>query len=167
MRRWYAVQAKPGQERLAETNLLRQGYRCYLPRLKARRRIGGRSIDTAVPLFPGYLFVALDVEREAWRSINGTLGAVGIVAFGGRPAALPEGVVEAIRGRESADGLVHDDQLRRMRPGDRVAIAEGPLADSDALFEAADGRNRVTVLMRMLGRRVPVRLSGDRVRAAS
>lgn len=167
MRCWYAVQAKPGQERLAEANLARQGYRAYLPRLMARKRIAGRAIDRAVPLFPGYLFVALDLTRDAWRSINGTIGAIGLVAFGGRPAALPAGVVDGIRAREGADGLVREDRLADLTPGDRVAIDDGPFAESDALFQARDGTDRVVVLMSMLGRRVPVRLSGDRVRAAS
>lgn len=167
MKRWYVVQAKPGRERLAEGNLLRQGYTAYLPRLKSVRRKAGRRIVAAVALFPGYLFVQLDLDRQAWRSINGTYGAVGLVAFGGRPAPLPEGVVPEIRAREGADGLIAEDCAGRCSPGDRVAIADGPLAEADALFQAADGRNRVVVLMRLLGRDVPVRLAGERIRAAS
>lgn len=168
MKRWYVVQAKPGQERLAEGNLLRQGYRAYLPRLKSWRKAGGgRRIALSVPLFPGYLFVELDITREAWRSINGTIGAVGLVSFGPRPAPLPEGVIEEIKAREGEDGLVHDDALSRFKPGDRVAVADGPLAETDGLFQATDGKRRVVVLMRLLGREVPVRLREDQVRAAS
>lgn len=168
MKRWYAVQTKPGQERLAEANLLRQDYRAYLPRLKSRRKAGGgRWISVAIPLFPGYLFVELDVTREAWRSINGTIGAIGLVSFGSRPSPLPEGVIEEIRAREGADGLVEANALARYKPGDRVAIADGPLAEADGLFHAADGDRRVVVLMRLLGRDVPVRVRGDQIRAAS
>ncbi|MEQ8605005.1 MAG: transcription termination/antitermination NusG family protein [Marivibrio sp.] len=171
MRRWYVVQAKPGQERTAEANLLRQGYRAYLPRLKSRRKAGGgRWITVPVPLFPGYLFVELDVTRQAWRSINGTIGAIGLVSFGPRPSPLPDGVIEGVRAREGADGLVEldaGDAAARYKPGDRVAIADGPLAEADGLFQAADGRKRVVVLMRLLGREVPVRVRGDQIRAAS
>ena len=152
---------------MAEANLARQGYRAYLPRLKARRRVGGRQITTAIALFPGYLFVALDLDREATGPIKSTYGAVGLVAFGGHPAALPAGVIPDIQAREAADGLVHEDAFSRMRPGAPVAISEGPLADSDALFQTSDGRNRVVVLMNLLGRNVPVRTSGDKIRAVS
>lgn len=168
MKRWYAVHTKAGQERIAEGNLLRQGYESYLPRLAGKRKgARGRAGDIVRPLFPGYLFVALDIERTAWGAINSTYGVAYLVSFGGRPAALPDHVIPEIRAREAEDGLIRESSLRRFRAGERVEIADGPFAESDALFQAADGARRVIVLMSMLGRRVPIRLSEDRIRAAS
>ena len=167
MQRWYVVHTKPGKERVAEGNLLRQGFEAYLPRLASRKRHARRTIEVAVPLFPRYLFVALDLAVERWRSVNGTYGVQRLVAFGERPAALPDGVVPDLKAREGADGVIRETAVRRFEKGERVAIAGGALSENDAVFEARDGAGRVTVLLSMLGRQVSVRLSEDRIRAAS
>ncbi len=63
MRRWYVVQTRPRDESTALFHLTRQGFEGYLPRfLKSRRH--ARKVDvTPTPLFPGYLFVALDLAQ--------------------------------------------------------------------------------------------------------
>ncbi|MBA4338961.1 MAG: transcription/translation regulatory transformer protein RfaH, partial [Hyphomonas sp.] len=38
--------------------------------------------DYLTPFFPSYLFVNLDVEQDAWRPINSTIGVLQIVKFG-------------------------------------------------------------------------------------
>ena len=72
--RWYVVHTRPHQERRAEANLLRQGYRAWLPQMERSRRHARRIETVRTPLFPGYLFVELDIAREAWCAINGTFG---------------------------------------------------------------------------------------------
>ena len=45
-------------------------------RQKMRRH--ARKIDVVLaPFFPGYLFVQLDLQRDQWRSVNGTYGLGG------------------------------------------------------------------------------------------
>ena len=58
------------------------------------------------PLFPGYIFVELDLDRSAWRSITGTFGVVQLVSTGERPAPVPAGVFEEITARAGSDGLI-------------------------------------------------------------
>ena len=72
--RWYLVHTRPHQERRAEANLLRQGYRAWLPQMERSRRHARRIETTRMPLFPGCLFVSLDMARDAWRAIDGTFG---------------------------------------------------------------------------------------------
>src|SRR5258706_16252721 len=74
--RWYAVNCLSNREFLASSQLRNQGFRTFLPRRLTTRR-HARKFDTVMrPLFPGYLFVQLDLSRDRWRSINGTLGVV-------------------------------------------------------------------------------------------
>ena len=65
MSAWYAVMCKPRQEMLAEANLANQGYRVFLPRLATQTRRAGKWIETIEPLFPRYLFVAPNDERQS------------------------------------------------------------------------------------------------------
>ena len=73
----------------------RQSFGVYLPRYTKMRRHARKIEAVARPLFPRYLFVALDLARDRWRSIQSTFGVVGLVMSGEQPAPLPTDVVES------------------------------------------------------------------------
>lgn len=159
MKRWYAVYTKTGAESLAEGHLQRQGFKTYLPRYRRERRHARRITQVKAPLFPSYLFVALDLTRDRWKSVNGTHGVRYLVAMGDRPSAVPEGVVEAIRARENAEGLIDLPSQPPFETGEVVQVTAGPLLDQTGIFQCVDDRQRVVVLLNLLGRElsVPVR----------
>ena len=70
--RWYVVQTHPHAEQKASLNLARQGYGVYLPRYLKRRRHARRVETVAAPLFPRYMFVAVDraVQQMAVHSFD-------------------------------------------------------------------------------------------------
>ena len=157
MRRWYAVHTQPHGEARARVNLERQGYETYLPRCRKLRRHARRSDVVAAPLFPRYLFVCLDVAAERWRPILSTFGVSSLVTCDGAPVALPDGVIEGIRGREDSDQFVDLARQAALRPGDQIRLLAGPFANRVARFEGLDEARRVFVLLEMLGR--PLRVS--------
>ena len=106
MRRWYVVYTRPGMERMAQGHLEQQGFTTYLPRRRKERRHARRIDSILVPLFPRYLFVAFDIEKDAWRSVNGTYGVSYLVGAGDTVSAVPEGIVESIQQRETEEGLI-------------------------------------------------------------
>jgi len=93
---WYLAQLKPNSLEIARRNLARQGFLVFVPQRVETRRLGGRFRTGPFPLFPGYLFVALDPAEGRWRAVNGTKGVTRIVAFGVHPAPVPAGLVEDI-----------------------------------------------------------------------
>lgn len=155
MRRWYVAQTQAHGEERARLNLERQGFHTYLPHYRRERRHARRRDIVKAPLFPGYVFVHLDLEEEPWRSINGTFGVSHLVCHGERPAPVPEGVVEAIAGRASTDGLI-ELQPPALRRGDALRIVSGALAECRGLFERMADRDRVVLLLDLLGRQVRV-----------
>ena len=67
--RWFVAHTQPNAEAKAAAHLMRQGFGVYVPRYLKRRR-HARKIDiVAAPLFPRYLFVAVDLNAQRWRSI--------------------------------------------------------------------------------------------------
>ncbi|MDB3952632.1 transcriptional activator RfaH [Alphaproteobacteria bacterium] len=110
MTSWYVVYTHQGSERLAEGHLKRQGFETYLPLYRKITRHARRVAEITAPLFPRYIFVAIDVSAQRWHSINGTFGVNHLVAMGERPVALPAGVVDEIRAREVDGGLVKLEQ---------------------------------------------------------
>lgn len=154
--RWYAVQCQPHRERLASVNLERQTFEVFLPLRHKTRRHARRTETLRVPFFPGYLFVALDLERHQWRAVNGTLGVVRLVALGERPTPAPEGLVEALRTACAENVLEWHPQLAL---GEPVRILAGPFAGLVGELERMTDADRVRVLLRMMGGDFPVSLS--------
>ena len=147
---WYAVQTQPNRENLAVEHLKRQGFSVWMPICERIIRHARKSKRVRRPLFPGYLFVNLDVETAQWRSINGTIGVNRIVSFGQRPAPVATQFIDALQNIEANEGLVAvngDDLL----PGQDVEILSGPMAGAIAKLLSLEAGDRVTVLLNMLG----------------
>ena len=155
---WYLVYCKPRQETTARRNLERQGYLTYLPRIRQTRHRAGRRVSIIAPMFPRYLFIRLSTETHNWGPIRSTLGVVSIVKFGQAAAAVPDRLVEALRQGDDMEGIqvLPPEQYG---PGTRVRIVEGGFAGYEGIFLARSGRDRVTVLLNVLGRETPTQVS--------
>ena len=164
--RWYVVQTQVNGEAKAAQNLLRQGFDIYLPRYLKRRRHARKVDFAAKPLFPRYLFVAIDTAAQRWRSIQSTQGVSRLVCNGEEPAALPNGVLGALRAREDDRGFVRMDAKPAFTPGDKVRVLAGAFMDSAGLFDGMGDHDRVAILLDLLGRKVRVHLDVDMVAAA-
>ena len=70
----YVVATKAGRERLAARQLQNQAFDVFLPLRNKSVRHARRIITRKVPLFPGYLFVRMDIDAVRWRAVNGTIG---------------------------------------------------------------------------------------------
>jgi transcriptional antiterminator RfaH len=157
--RWYVVHTQPNGEGRADLNLRRQGFATYLPRYARRRRHARRAEVVARPLFPGYLFVALDLARDRWRAIPSTFGVNRLVLAGEEPLPVPHGVVDEIRAREDGEGLVALGLPAGVGPGSRVRLADGIFADAKGVLERIADDRRVAILLELLGREVRVFVS--------
>lgn len=164
--RWFAVKVQPRREALAELHLKKQGFEIFSPKILAARSSNmSRGKATLAPLFPGYLFVQLDLGAQRWRSINGTIGVSYLVQFGDAPAAAPAGLIEGLRARAGAASQISfEDELT---VGDPVRVVGGAFDGWIGHLKACDPKGRVAVLLQAFTTQVPVRFPrGSIVRAA-
>jgi transcription antitermination factor NusG len=70
---------------------------------------------------------------------------------------VPDGLVGAIRRRDDERG-VQDIPLHEFRPGERVRVEEGPLTGYEGVFLARTSRERVLVLLDIVGREARTKL---------
>jgi transcriptional antiterminator RfaH len=154
--RWYVVHTQAQGEGRADLNLRRQGFVTYLPRYLRTRRHARRVETVARPLFPRYLFVAMDVARDRWRAVQSTFGVSGLVVVGDDPVALPDGVLDEIRTRECEQGFVKLGLPAGVGPGSSVRLVDGVFAEYRGVLERLAGELRVAVLLKLLGREVRV-----------
>lgn len=165
--RWYVVQTHVHAERKAESHLRRQGFEAYAPRYLKTRRHARKTETVSAPLFPRYLFVKLSPATSGWRAVHSTLGVSRLVCFGDDPAPVGAGVVEALQAREDAQGHIEMGRKEEFQRGQAVEIVNGPLGDVDAIFELVDDKDRVVLLLDLLGRQVRVRIPLRDVRPAA
>jgi transcriptional antiterminator RfaH len=163
---WYVVQAQPNAESKAVVHLERQGFATYLPRYLKRRRHARRVDIVSAPLFPRYLFVEIDMATQRWRSIYSTFGVSQLVCAGGMPVPVPEYVVASLKERESADGFIKLAEQPSFRRGDKIRVRDGIFSDCLGLYDGMPDRDRVAVLLDLLGRKVRVLLDAEAVTAA-
>ena len=164
---WCAVQTHARAEDKAAFHLRRQDFEVFLPKHLKRRKHARRIDWVPTPLFPRYLFVAIDPEATQWSSIRSTVGVGDLVRFGNSPAAVPEHIIAGIRARQDEKGLIKAHAGCAFKAGDRVRIIDGPLNDLEGLFQCATDEERVTVLFDLMGREVKVRVPLETVYACA
>jgi len=163
---WHAVFCKPQQDDRAEVNLLNQGFEIFRPKTKARRTRNGRRRIVLESMFPRYLFVRLAQSGEDWGPIRSTRGAIGLVRMGLETPIVPDEVIDALRTRCSADGVINLAGTIDYQPNDLVEIIDGPCAGYRALFQARTSEERVIVLLNLLQHERKVELADTAIRRA-
>jgi len=143
---WCACRLQVHREALALHCLGLNGYETYYPRLRDRRIRFGRTIENRPPLFPCYAFVLIELQ---WHAARWTPGIFGLIMDGAGPAKVPDGVIAEVRLRE-VNGLIElpEPPLRR---GARVRILRGPFTGHLAIFADMKPRQRVEILLQLLG----------------
>jgi len=164
--RWYVVQTQPHAERKAAAHLDRQGFQSYLPQYLKSRRHARRIEKVASPLYPRYLFVAVDIAAQRWRAIQSTIGVARLVCNGDLPASVPEGVVSALKQRHDEHGFISLEKRPLFKSGYSIRVVDGVFISCFGLFEGMTDSERVTILLDLLGRKVRVLLDSSYVAAA-
>lgn len=159
--RWFAAMTQPQREALAVDNLRRQGFFTFCPLETVVRRHARRAVTTTVPVFRGYVFVRLDPLSARWRSINGTRGVRSLITTGEAPIAIKPGIVETLLASTDADGIL--EFVDPLQPGMTVRLRAGPFAEQLGVIERLDGRNRLILLMGLMGGQVRTGVSRDMI----
>jgi len=163
--RWYLAHTLPHQEERAQAALEHQGFRNFLPRRLKTVRHARRLRTVNAPIFPRYIFVELDLDRDRWRSVNGTRGISSLVMALERPLPAPVGVVETLI--MSSDGAGQLRFVENFEVGQRVRLVAGPFAQSLGILDRLSSTERVAVLLNIMSGAIRVSVARDWVEPAS
>lgn len=161
---WYLAQVKPNSIKIAERNLIRQGFETFAPMEETTSQKAGKFVTQLRALFPGYIFVGIDALRGQWRAVNSTYGVTKLVSFGAAPAPVPAGLVTDLRQRCDAAGKLQPPQA--LRVGDQVTVTKGPFARFVAEIDAIDPQQRVWILLDIMGGQTRVSIGLDQLQAS-
>ncbi len=161
---WYAVRSKPRKEDIIWRQLVSHGFEVFYPRIRVQP-VNPRA-RRLKPYFPGYLFVFSDLEEVGVSLFQWMPHTLGLVSFGGEPAAVPDNLIHSIRKRVEEINLAGGETFAGLKSGDMVWISDGPFRGYEAIFDARlPGSERVRVLLEFLGssRKVALTLNSGQI----
>ena len=123
---WYALRSKPNKEEALWREATARGFEVYFPQIRVQP-VNPRARKIKA-YFPGYMFIQVDLPKVGYSSVSWMPYSVGLVSFGDEPAAVPEGLVTAIRRRLEQINAAGGELLEGLKQGDGVVIQEGPFA---------------------------------------
>ena len=118
--KWFLAQFKPNSHKIAERNLTRQGFWTFITMQEEVRPARGEFRSQMRPLFPGYVFVALDLLGGGWRAVNSTYGLTRLMSLGKKPTPVPLGSMSEMMLRCDREGKLLPPNL--LKPGDEVML---------------------------------------------
>jgi transcription antitermination factor NusG len=158
---WYALRTRSNFE-FTVAAILADRFETFLPYFVRRHRLHGKLTPRRSPLFPGYVFVFADSDRDraCLLSIRGVVAMIG----GRRPEAIPAGVIENLR-IAAAD----PEAIAPAAPlaGELVTVARGPLAGLTGVMERSKTGRRLIVRVEFLNRACALEINQAEVYSAA
>ena len=171
---WFVVQTLSGNENKVRDTIQRQinlgdqtmVYEAFIPMETVKEyRNGKKPVDTKRKIFPGYVFVRMDlydadggINEAAWYFVRSVQGVMGFPGGGNRPIPLSEREIEELR-RNPEDDQQHSLEKCIYEIGDRVQINEDAFEGFEGTVQEVDReRGRLIISVSVFGRSTPVEL---------
>ena len=170
---WYTIQTLSGQEQKAEKSLHKRIVEeemseyineVLVPMEKVVEVRGGKKTVTQRKLYPGYIFIDMQLYDEEkrllappWDFIRNTQGIIGFLG-GERPIATPAADIDVIK-VQVADSEETEKPKVNFEVGEEVKINDGPFQNYNGAVEEMDAESgKLKVTIDIFGRSTPVEL---------
>ncbi len=133
---WYAVTTRSRHEKVVAEQLWQKDIECFLPLREVLSKWKDRYKKVQFPLFPGYLFVKVPMQKRRLDILQ-VSSVVRIIGCNGESDAIPEVQLQAVK-RLVFSTLPHDPYPYIVE-GDRVEIVRGPLRGLQGILTEKKG----------------------------
>ena len=148
-KKWFIAQIKPNSYSSAIRNLEQKGFETFLPKMEITQRQKNKFVVKNVYVFPGYMFVCFDPHIITWTKINNTYGVSKILTFNKKPSEISSDLILEIKIRYEINS--NPTQKRKLQKGDSIKFSSGPFTDLIAKVESVEGKNRIWILLEVMG----------------
>jgi transcriptional antiterminator RfaH len=154
---WFAVRVKSNYEKPVSAVLRGKGFEEFVPMYRAKRQWSDRIKVIDLPLFPGYLFCRIDLNKRL--PLLTTPGFLYLVGKGRIPEPVDEQEVIAIQSvvRSGLPALPWPSVV----VGQRVRLERGPLRGVEGVVAKIADQHRIYVNATLLQRSVSVQVDPD------
>jgi transcriptional antiterminator NusG len=176
---WYVVHTYSGYEnkvkvdlehRIETYGMTRQIVDVQIPTEEVTElKEGGKPETKESKVFPGYVWVRMELTDDTSAVVRNTPGVTGFVGIGNNPSPLSRDDYKRIMGRTKAGRASAGSEAPRrtnttLEVGQAIRVINGPLADFDGqISELMPDSGKVKVMLTIFGRDTPVELSLDQI----
>jgi len=161
---WYAVYTRSRHEKKVAVQLQEHSIEFFLPLYKQEKRWNnGLKVQIESPLFPGYLFTRIPLDRRL--EVLKLSGVISFICTGnGCPAALPVSDIDHLR-------IALDKFRTEPHPfltiGQSVRIIAGPLAGFEGILIAARNQSKVVLSIDLIKRSIAIEVDSADIEPCS
>jgi transcriptional antiterminator NusG len=156
--KWYAVHTSSRHEDKVHMRLDAKEIPVFLPKIEKWSMRKDRKKRIRVPLFNGYLFIRVYLDKYTWLHVLKTPGVARIVGNQNEPVPIPDEQIDSIRILLDNDVML--TPVSYLNVGQRVRIVNGPLTGVEGiLLKCTPEKNKLVVSLDLLQRSLSVELS--------
>lgn len=155
---WYALCTRSRHEKRVAEQLGSREIEHFLPLYQTVHRWKDRRMRLELPLFPGYVFVRIPLEKG--RCVLELPGVARFVSFCGSAAPLPAFEIEALRSGLAQSSAVPHPYLAA---GRRVRVKNGPFQGMEGVVKRKDDNFRLVLSVALIQRSILLDIDGAEV----
>lgn len=177
-KKWYVVHTYSGfenrakkslEEKIKLEGLAEQFGEILIPMEQVVEMVKGEKKTSKRKLFPGYIYVQMEMNDQTWHLVKNTPKVTGFVgaAHNQQPPPITEAEVVRLT-TQLSEGTVKARPRVQFEVGDTVRVNDGPFANFNGTIEEVNpDKGRVKVLVSIFGRSTPVELDFMQVEKTS
>ena len=164
-RLWYVVHTYSGYEETVKKNLEQRIesmdmedkiFNVLIPTEKKIKIKNSKRHVVIEKIFPGYVFVEMDLSDESWYVVRNTPNVTGFIGSGTTPTPVSTEEMEMLKKKMGMDVPKYNISFDI---GELVKIVDGPFKDFEGNIDSIDSeKGKVKVLVSVFGRETPVEL---------
>ena len=173
-KRWYVLRAISGKEKKAkeyiEGEVAKRNWQEFVPQVlipteKVATIRNGKKVIKDRNFFPGYVLLEADLRDEMIPIIQGLPNVIDFLREkDGKPTAMRPAEANRIRGKIDDQVGVDAEGNERFILGETVKVVDGPFNSFGGVVEEInEEKKRLTVTVKIFGRKTPVELSFSQV----
>ncbi len=171
-KQWYVVHTYSGFENKAklalEDRIRRSGLQdrfgeVLVPTEKVVEVKDGQKRTTTRKVYPGYMFVQMEIDNATWHLVKETPKVTGFIGGARNPPPIPEEEVRRIT-HQGEDAEEAPRPVIEFERGEQVRIIDGPFASmTGKVEEVNEARAKLRVYVTIFGRPTSVELDFTQV----
>jgi transcriptional antiterminator NusG len=172
VKHWYVVHTYAGFENKAkaalEDGIRRSGFaqrfgEVLVPTEKVVEVKDGQKKTTTRKVFPGYMFVQMEVDNETWHLVKSTPKVTGFIGGSRNPPPVPEDEVKRIT-HQMTEEQNQPKPVMHFERGEEIRIIDGPFSSMTGKVEEVNQpRAKLRVMVTIFGRPTSVELDFTQV----
>ena len=153
---WYAVYVRSRQEKKVHQLFEEKGIESSLPLIKTTRKWSDRKKKVEMPLFRGYVFVKININKDKLNILK-TDGVVKFIGIKKKPSRIPDEEIRWIYMMVEKSDTVKNE--KEIPIGHKVRVTTGAFKGVEGVAMRAGNQSRLVIVIESIMNAVSIEIS--------